>query len=153
MCKKLSITLLICCIVAGSLYAALHITSNKPTTDKTAIIFIEQDWAKTTQTAKEQHKLIFLDLYATWCGPCRMLRKNTFSNKEVAALFNSNFINASIDVEKGIGITLAEKYNVSMLPTLVIADSEGNPILYTTGYMEPKELLSFAKAALDKMKK
>ena len=153
MCKKICISILVCSLIACSLYAAIHTKCNKVATDKTEISFIEQDWAKTMQSAKEQHKLIFLDLYATWCGPCKMLKRNTFANKDVAALFNSTFINASIDVEKGIGITLAEKYNISMLPTLIIADSEGNPVLMSSGYMEPKELLSFAKAALDKLKR
>jgi len=121
--------------------------------EKTEVLFIEQDWAKTLQTSKDSHKLIFLDLYATWCGPCKMLKKNTFTNKDVAEYFNSHFVNASVDVEKGIGITLAEQYNVSMLPTLIVANQDGKPILFTTGYLEPKEILRFAKAAVEKAAK
>ncbi len=138
--------------VLGSLYA-FNTHNSMEANNKTEIVFIEQDWTKTQQLAKENHKLIFVDLYATWCGPCKMLKKNTFTNKEVADFFNANFINASIDVEKGVGLTLAEQYNVSMLPTLVVTREDGKPVLFTTGYLDPKELMKFAKAAIDKSKK
>ncbi len=150
--KKLLLITAIISTIIGSLYAFNNHKSIE-VKDKAEIVFIEQDWAKTQQLAKENHKLIFVDLYATWCGPCKMLKRNTFSNKEVADFFNANFINASIDVEKGVGVTLAEQYNVSMLPTLVVAREDGKPVLFTTGYLDPKELMKFAKAAIDKSKK
>ncbi|MBA2562325.1 MAG: thioredoxin family protein, partial [Chitinophagaceae bacterium] len=42
------------------------------------IQFIEEDWKKALQQAKEQSKLIFLDAYTSWCGPCKLLKRNTF---------------------------------------------------------------------------
>ena len=152
MTKRTITTILVSTILAGSLFAAINIKNN-PVREKTEVSFIEQDWEKTLKSAKESHKLIFVDLYATWCGPCKMLKRNTFTNKEVAEFFNANFVNASVDVEKGVGISLAEKYNVSMLPTLIVAREDGKPILFTTGYLEPKEILKFARAALEKSKK
>ena len=152
MTKKTISTLLISTLIASTLLAAVNFVKS-PVKEKTEVTFIEQDWDKTLKSAKESHKLIFLDLYATWCGPCKMLKRNTFTNKEVAEFFNSNFINASIDVEKGVGVTLAQEYNVSMLPTLIVAREDGKPILFTTGYLEPKEILKFVKAALEKSKK
>ena len=139
MTKRTITTILVSTILAGSLFAAINIKNN-PVREKTEVSFIEQDWEKTLKSAKESHKLIFVDLYATWCGPCKMLKRNTFTNKEVAEFFNANFVNASVDVEKGVGISLAEKYNVSMLPTLIVAREDGKPILFTTGYLEPKEI-------------
>ena len=152
MTKRTLTTILVSTILAGSLFATVNIR-NVSGKEKTEVSFIEQDWDKTLKSAKESHKLIFVDLYATWCGPCKMLKRNTFTNKEVAEFFNSNFINASIDVEKGVGVTLAQEYNVSMLPTLIVAREDGKPILFTTGYLEPKEILKFVKAALEKSKK
>ena len=150
--KRIAFVLLISIIILSSLCAFIK---NNPCNfkEKTEITFIEQDWAKTQKLAKDSNKLIFIDLYATWCGPCKMLKYKTFANTEVAEFFNANFINASIDVEKGVGITLAEQYNVSMLPTLIIARHDGNPILFTTGYLDHKEILKFAKAAIEKSKK
>ena len=150
--KKVILSLLVSCVIVGTLYA---INNNKDSIvkEKTEISFIEQDWAKTQKLAKDSNKLIFIDLFATWCGPCKMLKSKTFKNKEVADYFNTNFINASIDVEKGVGVTLAEQYNVSMLPTLIIARQDGKPILFTTGYLDHNELMKFAKAAVEKSRK
>ena len=152
MVKNSIILLIVTTIVVAILCAFINL-NKEDHKEKTEVTFIEQDWAKTLQTSKDNHKLIFLDLYATWCGPCKMLKKNTFTNKDVAEYFNSHFVNASVDVDKGIGITLAEQYNVSMLPTLIVANQDGKPILFTTGYLEPKEILKFAKAAVEKASK
>ncbi len=150
--KRFLLSIALISIIVGSLYA-INNHHTDTVANKSEILFIEQDWAKTQQLAKDNHKLIFVDLYATWCGPCKMLKRNTFTNKEVADFFNANFINASIDVEKGVGLTLAEQYNVSMLPTLIITREDGKPVLFTTGYLDAKELMKFAKAAIDKSKK
>lgn len=109
------------------------------------IQFIEADWNKALAEAKKQNKLIFLDAYATWCGPCKLLKKNTFSDKEAGEYFNSNFINVAIDMEKGDGPALSEKYSVSAYPTLIIADSNGKIISFTQGYMKPSQLIDFGK--------
>lgn len=116
--------------------------------DEKGIQFIEQDWEKALNQAKEQKKLVFLDIYATWCGPCKMLKKNTFTDEEVGNFFNKNFINVSVDGEKTIGPQLARKYSIQGYPSLIVTDAEGNPVLYTAGYVEPEYLLAFAKEAL-----
>lgn len=123
-------------------------------TQKTAgtegITFIEQDWDKALKDAKANNKFVFLDIYATWCGPCKMLKKNTFTDKTVANFFNQNFINVSVDGEKGAGPSLAQQYQIQGYPALIIADYTGKPILYTVGYIDAKTLMDFAQAALKK---
>ncbi len=112
------------------------------------IIFIEQDWNKALQKAGKEKKLVFLDIYATWCGPCKMLKKNTFTNEKVGKFFNANFVNVTIDGERGIGPELATRFSLEGYPTLIVTDSNGQPLLYTVGYLEPDYLLEFAKEAL-----
>jgi uncharacterized protein YyaL (SSP411 family) len=58
--------------------------------------------------AKKENKLIFVDAYASWCGPCKLMVKNIFPLKTVGDYYNSHFINAKIDMEKGEGIELAK---------------------------------------------
>jgi len=115
--------------------------------------FIEADWNKALAEAKKQNKLIFLDAYASWCGPCKLLKKNTFPDKEAGEYFNSNFINIAIDMEKGDGPALAEKYGVNAYPTLIITDANGKIITYTQGYIKPKQLIDFGKYGITKSKK
>lgn len=117
------------------------------------IQFIEADWNKALQEAKKQHKLIFLDAYASWCGPCKLLKKNTFPDKEAGELFNKNFINVAVNMEKGDGPALAALYSVDAYPTLIITDADGNIVTYTKGYISPKQLIDFGNYGLSQHKK
>jgi len=114
----------------------------------TAINFIEQDWNTALQTAKKQNKLVFLDIYATWCGPCKLLKQYTFTDTSVARFFNNNFVNISVDGEKGVGPQLAQQFSIEGYPSLIITDAEGKPVLFTAGYMPAQDLLRFADEAL-----
>jgi thioredoxin 1 len=116
------------------------------------IRFIEADWDKALAEAKKQHKLIFLDAYASWCGPCKLLKKNTFPDKEAGEFFNANYINVAIDMEKGDGPALGEKYAVNAYPTLIITDADGNILTYTKGYLNPKQLIDFGEHGLKQKK-
>lgn len=138
-------------------FAAFTLACNTPQASSAAdnfentskgIQFIEDDWNKALMLAKAQHKLIFIDIYATWCGPCKMLKKNTFTNAKAGEFFNSNFINISIDGEKGAGPQLASQYNLEGYPTLIVADENGRAISYIVGYIPPATLIDFGKDAL-----
>ncbi|CAN5141681.1 hypothetical protein BH11BAC6_BH11BAC6_15500 [soil metagenome] len=118
------------------------------TNEEKGIRFIEQDWQKALDQAKADKKLVFIDIYATWCGPCKMLKKNTFTDETVGKFFNEKFVNISIDGEKGVGPELAEKYKIQGYPSLIVTDAEGNIVLQTEGYVDPKYLLAFAAEAL-----
>lgn len=142
---------LLIAIVAVSIFSFFSFTKQK--TQKQSIQFIEQDWNAALTKAKQNNKLIFLDIYAVWCGPCKMLKNQTFTNKEVATFFNDNFINASIDAEKGIGTKLSASFQVSAYPTLIFTNANGEVVLYTVGFMNAKELMAFAQAAIKKHQK
>jgi thioredoxin-related protein len=115
---------------------------------KTGIQFIEQDWAQALKTAKDKGRLIFLDIYATWCGPCKMLKQYTFTDSSVGEFFNKNFVNVSVDGEKGVGPELAQQYAIEGYPTLIVADETGKPVLITAGYIPSDVLMQFANEAL-----
>lgn len=114
------------------------------------IDFVENDWNAAVKKASAQKKYIFVDCYATWCGPCKMLKLQTFSNKKVADFFNKNFVNVSIDMEKGQGPQLAELWKIQAYPTLIIFDENAKPVLGTMGFMKADDLMRFAEQALAK---
>ncbi|OCX52355.1 thioredoxin [Mucilaginibacter sp. PPCGB 2223] len=128
------------------------ISKDKPATKKAPaeIRFIEDAWNEALKQAAAQHKYIFVDAYATWCGPCKMLRATTFKDPKVAAFFNQNFVNISIDMEKGMGPQLAQQWRLEAYPTLIIFNPQGKPVLGTVGYIKADELLKFAKQGLAK---
>ncbi|MDP3667001.1 MAG: thioredoxin family protein [Sediminibacterium sp.] len=139
-------------LVAVIVFAFLPKDDTKIDNSK-GIQFIESDWKKALEEAKKQHKLIFLDAYASWCGPCKMLKRKTFPNQEVGDFFNQNFVNVAIDMEKGVGPSLSELFSVDAYPTLIITDADGNMLTYTKGFMEPKQLMEFGKQAITLKKK
>lgn len=114
------------------------------------IVFIENSWTEALKQAQLQKKYIFVDAYATWCGPCKMLKTYTFTNDKAAEFYNNNFINVSIDMEKGQGPELAAKWMIQAYPTLIIFNQNGKPVLGTIGFIKADELIRFGKQALNK---
>lgn len=97
--------------------------------------------------AKKEKKLIFLDAMASWCGPCKMMDRNVFVKKSVGDYYNSTFVNARFDMEKGEGIEIAQKYMVRSYPTYLFLDGDGQLISKNMGYMEEKSFLEVGKEA------
>lgn len=108
------------------LFIALPLSSMAQTNE--GIQFETGTWDEITAKSKATGKPIFLDCYTSWCGPCKALAKNIFPLKEVGDYFNANFINAKFDMEKGEGIELKKKYNVTVFPTLLFINSEGEEL-------------------------
>ncbi len=121
--------------------------------EESGIKFVESNWAVAKAEAKKQNKLIFLDAYTTWCGPCKMLKRNTFPDKAAGEFFNKYFINVALDMEKGDGPAVAATYQVNAYPTLIITDADGNMVTYTKGYIDALQLIEFGKNGLSKGKK
>lgn len=113
------------------------------------ITFDTASFAKLQAKAKKENKLIFLDAYASWCGPCKLMAKNIFTLKSVGDYYNSHFINTKIDMEKGEGIALAKKFKVSAYPTYLFINGDGEVVHRTLGYVEEKDFIQFAKDARD----
>src|SRR3954466_7010602 len=78
--------------------------------------------------AKAQNKLVFIDCYTSWCGPCKRLAASVFPDPEVGAFFNSTFINTKFDMEKEEGPSIAGKYSIRAYPTLLWLDGDGKVV-------------------------
>lgn len=91
----------------------------------TAVHFDKTTFEEALTKAQQLNKPIFIDFYTAWCGPCLAFSRNVLTDSEVGDVMNSAFINLKYDAEKGEGIALAKKYNVSSYPTLVIIDPQG----------------------------
>lgn len=88
----------------------------------TGINFFHGTWAETVAKAKAENKLIFIDFYTQWCGPCLNMAETVFVLPTVGDFYNSNFVNAKIDAENGEGINLSKKYLVRSFPTYMFVD-------------------------------
>lgn len=129
-------------IIALFLFLPLAVTAQD------GIRFQNQNWSSLLATAKKQNKLIFVDAYAVWCGPCKSMASQVFPLKEVGTFFNQNFINAKIDMEKGEGVDLAQQYNVTAYPTYLFINGNGELVHKGLGYLPVNEFITVAKNAL-----
>lgn len=113
--------------------------------ESTGIIFFKGTWAEAIEKAKSEKKQIFLDLYATWCGPCKSMKRKSFTDAEVGKYFNENYVNVELDAEIGDGLMLARTYKLTAYPSLYIIDTSGIVVRHAVGYHTPQQLLSFGK--------
>lgn len=131
----------------------LQANAAKKSNSEVGIKFVEPNWAKAIAEAKKQKKMIFIDAYTTWCGPCRMLKQNTFTDKAAGDFFNKHFVNIALDMEKGDGLAFAQKYQVAAYPTLFIMDPEEKSVTTSEGYINPAQLIEFGKYVINKVPK
>lgn len=110
-------------------------------------------WNEAKTKAIQEKKLIFIDFYTQWCGPCLMMQKDVFSLNDVGNYFNATFINLKIDAEHGEGIELAKKYHVKVFPTYCFIDPTNENLVHESTSRQDKEVfLMTAKNALDPVK-
>lgn len=115
------------------------------------IQFFEGTFAEAVEAAKKENKLVFVDAYATWCGPCKKMSRDVFPVKEVGDYFNRYFINLKLDMERGDGLVFREKYPVSAFPTLFFIDGEGEMVYKSVGGKAADQLVKLGQFALQKI--
>ena len=112
------------------------------------IVFTEGSWSEILQKSQAEKKPIFVDAYTVWCGPCKKLAKEVFTQDSVGEYFNKNFISYRMDMEKGEGVEFAKKYDVTAFPTLLYFNDKGVLMNKSVGFKEADELLTASTEAL-----
>lgn len=112
---------------------------------KEGISFFQGSWAEAQKEAKAQQKMLFVDAYTVWCGPCKAMEKQTFKDEMVAKYFNEHFINCRFDMEKEEGFEFAKEFPVQAYPTVFFIDSDGKKIQQMVGYQSSTSLLASAQ--------
>ena len=138
-------------ILLGIAAISLGLVAAKPITDKDpvkGIEFFDGTWEEEVTLSEKEGKPIFLDAYASWCGPCKMLKSRVFANEEVGSYYNDNFINMKMDMEKGEGKALARKYRVTAYPSLFFINADGSVRKKAVGYHNPDQIIQLGKTAL-----
>lgn len=114
-----------------------------------SINFETGTFAESLEKAKKNDKLLFIDCYTSWCGPCKMLARDVFTLNEVADYFNEHFISMKVDCEKGEGVDIGKRFGVSAYPTLLFIDGDGNLVCKMVGATAPNDFLPKVKENLD----
>lgn len=108
-------------------------------------------WQQLLAESGRQNKPIFLDCYTSWCGPCKGMAADVFTQKNVGDFMNENFICTKRDMEKGEGIELRTKYKsmIPGFPTFLLINSKGEVIHQAAGYMNPNKFIASMQAGLE----
>jgi thiol-disulfide isomerase/thioredoxin len=112
--------------------------------------FFHGSFKEALALAEKEGKLIFMDAFTVWCGPCKRMAANTFPDPTVGSFFNANFINMKVDMEKDEGPDLSIKYEVNAYPTLLFIDKTGKLVHKGTGARPPDGLIDLGRDALKK---
>ncbi|MEM7102110.1 MAG: thioredoxin family protein [Bacteroidota bacterium] len=115
------------------------------------IEFFKGTWDEALEMAAEEEKIIFVDAYTTWCGPCKRMDKNIFPLEEVGNFYNTNFVNVKLDMEKGEGLTFRSKYRVNSFPTFLFIDATGKAVLTHIGGLPADRFINLGKNAMSKI--
>lgn len=103
---------------------------------------------KVLEDAQADGKIVFLDMYTTWCAPCKVMDEEVYTDASVEALLDEQMISYKVDAEKGNGPDLTVIYNVQVYPTLIFLDDKGRELARNDGALSTTGFLELARQAL-----
>lgn len=118
-------------------------------------------WDQVKLKARQENKYIFIDCYATWCGPCKEMDRRVYNQEQVADLFNDKVIavrlqfdrtredNAQVKQWYPVVAELTGKYHIDAYPTLLYLSPEGKAVHKEVGFREPGDFLSVTRKAME----
>ena len=132
-------------------------------TDTTKGIAFEHgfSWQEVLQKAQKENKYVFVDCYASWCGPCKYMDKKVYPIDSIGAFMNERFISVRMQMDTtskdndeirqwyGTVHAIEEKYHVGAYPSYLFFSPEGQAVHKDIGGKDIKDFLSMAKAAMD----
>ena len=126
------------------------VSAQTPNDDKSEIKikFQATSWEKALALSAKENKPIFLDISTSWCGYCKRMKSKVYTDAEVAAYYNANFINVIVDGEVGEGIKLNKKYGVTAYPALIFINPDGSLNHQTKGYHKPDKFIKLGKSVI-----
>ncbi len=102
------------------------------------------------QAAEDEGKLVFVDAYTDWCGPCKWMAANMFPNEKIGQFYNKHFVSIQMDMEKGEGLAFAKNHGIRAYPTLLFLNGKEEELMRAQGAsQEVEDYLDNAKRAMD----
>ena len=106
------------------------------------------NFTEAVKTAQQEKKLLFIDFYTDWCGPCKMMTKNVFPDKKVGDFMNKSFVSIKLNAEKE-GKELAQRYQVQAYPTFIAVNDKEEVVFTVKGAYKPQEFIDKISASMD----
>ncbi len=135
------------------LYAFTFLMILFPFVMNAQVAFVEvttlQEMEAVQKKASDQQLMLFVDVYATWCGPCKMMDRDVYTDPAVAEYMNANFISVRMDGETDYGRVYAAAQELEGYPSMFIFNMNGEPISRVVGFTPAEQLVSTLKATVD----
>jgi thioredoxin-related protein len=131
------------------LFAAAMLLFTSSLLSAQGITFEKGSWEDVLKKAKAENKFIFVDAYAEWCGPCKRMAKEVFTENSVGSYFNKNYVNYKFDMEKGEGPKFAKAYTVAAYPTLLFFNPSGELIHKAVGGRDSETFVTLGEDAMN----
>ena len=124
--------------------ADLNTSTDEESVPYQGMEFFEGSYEDALALAAQEDKMVFVDVWTTWCGPCIVMQETVFPLPEVGEYFNSRFVNYKLDAENEDqnGPEISAHFKIEVLPTYLILDSEGNELSRATGGCSPEQFIS-----------
>ncbi len=100
------------------------------------------DFEEAKKLALATNKLILVDFWATWCGPCKKMDRESWSKDDVKLLM-SGYVPVKIDIDSNR--ELASRYNIRSIPYVFVLDGNGKVVHQTMSYKSKSELVDLLK--------
>ena len=97
-----------------------------------------QDMNTAQELAKEEGKLILVDFWATWCGPCKVMDRKLWNTEEFRPI-SDVIVPLKIDID--LNTTLAKQYGVRSIPRVILMNVNGDIIWDETGFSSAETYL------------
>ena len=108
------------------------------------IRFFKGTWEEVVAHSKEVNKPIFVDIYATWCGPCKWMERDVFTSDHAGKYYNENFVNYRVDAEEEEE-EFVESMNIEAFPTLAYFNAEGQLLKKEVGALNAEGFVALGE--------
>ena len=153
--------IILCVVFLSGVAFAAQASGKAPVVPQSLVQWM--DYSTALEKAKKEPKLIFVDMYADWCIPCRVMDKNVYMNPTIASLLNKKFYPVKLDVDSESPIVcdgkkatakkcFSEVWELNVLPSFVLVAPKGLSILTVTDSMSPQEMQMLLDKFLEKEK-
>jgi len=118
-------------------------------------------WNQVLQKAKAENKYIFVDCYATWCAPCKIMDKSVYPNDTVGSFFNEKFVSVKVQMDTtksdndftrqwyADASMMDSKYNITAFPSFLFFSPNGDIVHRDVGAKRPEDLITVGTDALN----
>jgi thioredoxin-related protein len=128
--------------IKNALFALAIVVISIRTSFAEGINFQDLTLKEGIEKAKKENKKIFIDVYATWCGPCKYLSKKIFVDEDLGEFMNEHFVSLKLDGEKDDGLQLMRDFKLSSYPTMLFLSPELDLLKKIIGVVGPEEIES-----------